>query len=112
MYMLIELKKPKDQLSTPLAAIVIGYITLVSLIHVYSAFVIVFQLHTVILLAIGISGTLYYRFKEPQPENSDTLLKTWILALVIAGSSWVRQMHPSYFYYSTSFRIAGGFAPL
>jgi len=90
-YLLVQLKKPKNGLSTPLAIFITVYITIVSLIHIYSAFVIVFQLHFVLLLTGGIILTIKYKIFEPMPDTSDSMLDTWAYALVIAATCWARE---------------------
>lgn len=85
-YLLPQLKAGYGKLRYSIP--VIAYVTAISLVHMFSKFVIVFQVHFGLLVAAGAAMTLYISYTEPCKE-SDQLLKPWGTSLILAAICWV-----------------------
>jgi hypothetical protein len=88
-FSLINMYKPMGQSTTLIGVLVFLYGIFVSWTHQLGGFVVIFQAHFILLMAIGNAVAMYLNWKRPVPAVTQ-LLPKYFGCLAIAAIGWVR----------------------
>lgn len=89
LYIVWEISSPLGKTNVPLAVAMFLYAVFVTVVHVASGFVLVFQIHFIALMWIGQGTVIYWTRKYPHPE-ARKLLPAYFGSILVASAGWVR----------------------
>lgn len=90
LYIVWEIGAPAGKTNVPLAIAMSIYALIVTIVHIFSGFVLVFQAHFILLMLIGQGTVVFWTKTRPHPE-ANKLLPAYFGSIAIASAGWVRR---------------------